>query len=116
MTAPTTPADIESAATAWMAINLVTTVVLTATAYAAGRFDRRRERDQLKRELAHARQRLDTFATLLQPFAQAVREGSRDIRMAPEDMTAVALLVQHAGPDGEELVALDRQFHPKENR
>lgn len=104
-----TAGEATSAMVAWMVINVVSTAVLVGAAYAAGRFDRRR-REQ--RDLSHAQQRLAALTELLQPIADAVSGGNYQPRVTRGQLAQIALLVQHDGPDGDELAALERQFHP----
>ncbi|MBG0818258.1 hypothetical protein [Planomonospora sp. ID82291] len=62
------------------------------------------------REVARLKARLGTFARVLAPLPQALRAGRGGAFIARQDLAVLALLVEHEGPDGEQLVALEEVF------
>ncbi|MGW2220129.1 hypothetical protein ACWCSD_34515 [Nonomuraea sp. NPDC001684] len=70
----------------------------------AGRASGERERKRLA-------SRLETFATILAPAAQAIREGKPRFRMSEQDKAVLALLVTDPGEDGDRIAELEQMFH-----
>ncbi|MFI9845064.1 hypothetical protein ACIHFD_49155 [Nonomuraea sp. NPDC051941] len=74
--------------------------------------DARRNVRNLRRETKRLQARLETYHRILAPLPDAVR-ADQALRIPPADMAVLALLIEQAGPDGDELAALERMFHQK---
>lgn len=62
------------------------------------------------RELHRMQARLQTFIGVLAPIPGQVRAGG-PIRLTSRDLATIAVLVEHEGPEGEQLLALEALFH-----
>uniref|UniRef100_UPI003F493776 hypothetical protein n=1 Tax=Streptosporangium sp. CA-235898 TaxID=3240073 RepID=UPI003F493776 len=85
--------------------------VALATAAAGYVLGHHRGRRASQRENARLAARLDTFTSILRPLPANLRLGRRGVNLSDEDLAVLALLVQHPGPDGEQLLALESSFH-----
>lgn len=86
--------------------------VVQALTFLVGRRAGRAAGEQERKRLA---QRLETFTTILQPVAQAIRDGKPSFRMGGQDRAILSLLVTEPGEDGDALAALEQRFHDRSN-
>lgn len=94
-------------ATALLAVSTVA-LATAAAGYVLGHHLGRRASQQ---ENARLTARLDTFTTVLRSLPANVRLGRRAVIFSAQDLATLAILVQHPGPDGEQLLALESAFH-----
>ncbi|GAA4209516.1 hypothetical protein GCM10022252_76160 [Streptosporangium oxazolinicum] len=95
---------------------LYITVVTVALSIALALLCQERRRAAvLRRELARTRARLETLTGILAPIPEQLLAGKRP-RLSPQDLATIAVLVEHDGPEGEQLLALEAAFHPNPNR
>ncbi|MEU4229425.1 hypothetical protein AB0F17_34455 [Nonomuraea sp. NPDC026600] len=67
-------------------------------------------RSRQEREVKRLKARLATFATVLAPLPAAMRSGQGGAFIRRDQLATLALLVEHEGPDGEQLVELERSL------
>ncbi|MEV7011751.1 hypothetical protein [Streptosporangium sp. NPDC051022] len=95
-----------------LAANAALLLGAAAIAYMAGH---RRGRRENRQEIARLTARLGTFTRILRPLPASLQLGNKGVRLPPEDLATLAILVRHPGPDGEQILALEATFNSPEN-
>ncbi|MFG1976959.1 hypothetical protein ACGFJC_47170 [Nonomuraea fuscirosea] len=93
----------------WPAL-LVTAAAVTLSVLLALWCDARRHARRERAENARLRARLATYTRILAPLPDAVRAGRAAV-IPPHELTALALLVEQEGPDGDDIAALELLLH-----